>query len=208
MKYKISDTPLKMREYGRNIQAMVEYIKTLEDREKRTKLAHEIILIMSNLQPQIKEYPDFKQKLWDSLFNIADFELDVDSPFPPPSKEMFGGKKEKRMEYYSGKPSYRQYGHNVDLMVQAAIKMEEGEAKKKYVNLLANTMNQFLWNIHREATPESVIAGQIKEISKGKLIVKAEDITLHKIVPPKNNHRNQHSSHSHKRKKKKKRNNY
>ncbi|MEM9721739.1 MAG: DUF4290 domain-containing protein [Bacteroidota bacterium] len=206
MKYKISDTPLKMREYGRNIQAMVEYIKTLDDREKRTKLAKEIIIIMGNLQPQIKEYPDYKQKLWDSLFLIADFNLDVDSPFPAPSQEMFGGKKEKRMEYYSGKPSYRQYGYNVELMVQQAIKMEEGEAKKKYINLLANTMNQFLWNMNRNSTPETVIAGQIKEISKGKIKVKPEDLTLHKIVPSKNNPRNQSSSYSGKRKKKKKRN--
>ena len=211
MKYKISDTPLKLREYGRNIQAMVEYIKTVEDREKRTKLAKEIIVIMSNLQPQIKDFPDFKQKLWDSLHLIADFELDVDSPFPVPDKSMFGQAQTERMEYYTGKPRYRQYGHNVDLMVQQAVAMEEGESKKKYINLIANTMNLFLFNQNRGATPENVLADQINEISNGALSVTGQDISLHKIsVSQKHNHRNQNSSHmgSHKRKKKKKRNHY
>ena len=211
MKYKISDTPLKLREYGRNIQAMVEYIKTVEDKEKRSRLAREIILIMTNLQPQVKDFPDYKQRLWDNLFLIADFDLDIDSPFPPPDQEMFGRKQEKRMEYYSGKPNYRQYGHNVDLMVQQAVAMPEGDSKKKYINLIANTMNLFLWNQNRGATPENVLADQINEISKGALSVKGQDITIHKItISNKHNNRNQHSSHmgSHKRKKKKKRNHH
>jgi len=210
MKYKISDTPLKLKEYGRNIQSMVEYIKGIEDRDRRTKLAHEIISIMSNLQPQIKEYPDYKQKLWDHLFLIADFDLDIDTPFPKPTREMVEPSASERMSYYEGKPRYRQYGFNVELMVKEATQLEDPEARKQYTNLIANTMNQFLWNMDRGSRPENVIADQINEISGGKLAVKAEDIRLHKITTSKS--QNQHKSHSHssthKRKKKKKRHNY
>jgi hypothetical protein len=186
MKYKISDTPLKLREYGRNIQSMVEYLKTVEDREKRTQMAHEIVAIMSNLQPQLKEFPDYKQKLWDHLFVISDFELDVDSPYPIPDESIIAPSKDERMDYYTGKPSFRQYGHNIDLMVECACEMEEGESKKKFINLIANTMKQFLWNIDRETTPETVIAEHINEISKGRLKIKGEDLTIHKITTTRN----------------------
>jgi len=196
MKYKISDTPLKLREYGRNIQSMVEYLKTVEDKDKRTELAHEIVAIMSNLQPQIKEYPDFKQKLWDHLYLISDFDLDVEAPYEMPEEDILGLRNGPRMEYYDGIPAFRQYGRNVDLMIQHASEMEEGEEKKRYINLIANTMKQFLWNINRETTPEQVIAEHINDISKGKLNVKGEELTIHKITMSKSNNNNRHNGSS------------
>ena len=180
MKYSISDTPLKLKEYGRNIQSMVEYARTIENREKRSKLAHEIVRIMSNLYPQLKEIPDYKVKLWDHIFLISDFELDVDSPYPMPKPEEVRSKPTKRMEYYDGRPRFRQYGWNVQLMINEAIEMPEGPDKKAYVNLIANTMKTFLRSMDRETTPEEVVADHINEISKGKLQIDGRELTFSK----------------------------
>ena len=77
MKYNISESPLKLREYGRNVQSMVEYAKKIEDRDRRSRVIKEIVRIMVNLHPEIKDQPDYEVKLWDHLFMIADFDLDM-----------------------------------------------------------------------------------------------------------------------------------
>lgn len=189
--YKISDTPLKLKEYGRNIQSMVEYAKSVTDREKRTQIAHQIVEIMSNLKPHLREIPDYKQKLWDHLLIISDFNLDVDSPYPLLSRETHKSRVKDRLPYHHSRPAYRQYGWNVELMIQKAIKMEEGKAKENYINLIANTMKQFLRNMDRETTPENVIADHIREISRDRLDVKGDDLTINRATTShKSNHRN------------------
>ncbi|RMG18382.1 MAG: DUF4290 domain-containing protein [Bacteroidetes bacterium] len=206
MKYKISNNPLILREYGRNIQAMVEYAKTIEDRQKRNKLAYEIVQIMSNLNPQLKEIPDYKQKLWDHLFIISGFDLDVDAPYPMPEPEAILGRPTEKMPYYTGRPRYRQYGWNVELMIQEAIKMPEGPQKDAYINQIANTMKMFLRSMDRETTPEEVIAEHINEISKGKLHVSGENLTFtkstlnYKHSRPTNGHSNNNNKKSRKKK--------
>jgi hypothetical protein len=179
MKYKISETPLKLKEYGRNIQSMVEYAKTIEDKEKRTRVIHTIIRIMGNLNPSIKENPDYKQKLWDHVHLIGEFSLDVNSPYPVPSPEDLINKTPPKMSYFQRKPKFKQYGLNIDLMVDNAIAMPESERKNAYINFIANTMKQFLQSQNR-GTPEDLIAKHIGEISEGKIKVKPEDIVLSK----------------------------
>ena len=198
MKYKVSDTPLRLKEYGRNIQSMVEFAKTVEDRGKRTRLAHEIVTIMSNLHPHLKELPDYKQKLWDHLFVISEFNLDVDSPYPIPNPEdlVSTQRATERMDYYSGIPRFRQYGYNVELMISIAAGMEEGPKKRDFINVIANTMKQFLRNIDRETTPENVIAEHIRDLSKGAIQVEGKDLHIIKLAPSKpkqQQHKNSHS---------------
>ncbi len=195
MSYKISDTPLKLREYGRNIQTMIEYAIGVEDREKRSRIAKEIITIMSNLNPHLTEIPDYKQKLWSDLMHIGGDEFDIDVPVALKNVGKPNMKQEERMEYHHSKPRYKQYGWNVELMIQKAQEMEEGKAKDEYINLIANTMKLFLRNMDRETTPESVIAEHIIEISGGKLKVRGEDLTFTKAPAPKSNHRNNNNNH-------------
>lgn len=207
MKYKIADTELKLKEYGRNVQSMVEYAKTVEDRDKRNRLAHEIVQIMSNLNPSVKELPDYKLKLWDHLFVISDFELDVDSPYPIPEPEIVMGRPKERMEYYEGRPRFRQYGWNVELMIQAAIEMEPGKDRDEYINQIANTMKLFLVSMNRDSIPESAIAEHMNELSGGKLKVKGEDLILKQnfkqlFPPPKPVNTNNKRSRSKNRKRK------
>lgn len=191
MEYSISEKPLKLREFGRNIQSMVDYAKTLEDKELRTRVAHEIIRIMGNLNPSLRENPDYKQKLWDAIHTIGDYSLDIDSPYPVPLSPEEEEPKE-RMQYFRLKPRYRQYGVNVQLMIEKALEMEDGELKSAYLNLIANTMKQFLRNMDRETTPEGVIAEHMRDLSKGRLKVSGEDLTINKA--PANYHNNKNNS--------------
>jgi hypothetical protein len=178
MKYYISDTPLKLKEYGRNVQSMVEYAKTIEDKEERNKVVQEIVRIMANLNPNVRELPDYEQKLWDNLFMIADFDLDVDAPFPVPSPEEVLGHKSERLSYFKPKPRYRQYGYNTELMVRKAVEMPDGEEKTAFINYIATIMRQLLRDVDRESTPEETLAAHLNEMSKGKLQLKGSDLTV------------------------------
>ncbi len=133
MEYSLSDTPLTLREFGRNVQGLIEFAKGIEDPAKRNVVAKEIVRIMSCLNTSLKENPDYKQKLWDSLYIISDYDLDIEAPFPkPPKPEDMA--KEERMSYYKGKPKFRQYGWNVQLMINRAVEMEAGPVKDEYLN--------------------------------------------------------------------------
>ena len=194
MDYYISDTPLRLREFGRNIQAMVEYAKTIEDKDQRTRVANEIIRIMSNLKPAIKEVPDFKQKLWDAIFMISDYDFDVEAPFDMPLPPENRPKDKEHMPYYKAKPRYKQYGVNVQLMVHKAVAMEDSPEKTAYLNLIANAMRQFLRTGDRDSTPEEIIAGQMEEMSGGKLKVDPLGLTITRQHHHHHNHKNNGSS--------------
>lgn len=183
MQYYISEKPLKLREYGRNVQSMIDYAKTLEDREQRTLVAKEIIRIMTNLVPNLKDNPDYKQKLWDHLFMISEYDFDIDSPYPIPTKQELESRPEKRMEYFKEKPRFKQYGYNVELMIKKAAKMEPGPQRMAYLNLIANTMKLFLRSMDREAMPGTIIAEHMKDISNGAIDIKGEDLTITKMPP-------------------------
>lgn len=184
MNYNISESTLRLREYGRNIQSMVDHLKTIADREHRTRLAYELIGFMGNLQPHVKELPDYKQKLWDHLYAISNYELDVDFPFDQPETRMLSEGRSRRMDYYDEEPKFRQYGKNVDLMIAQAVEMPDGDQKKRYINLIANTMKQFLRNIERDSVPDYVIAEHIQDISGGRLVVRVEELVIVKPTPP------------------------
>lgn len=88
MEYNTQRSKLVVPEYGRNIQKMAMHLLTIDDREKRSRMAKTLVQIMGVLHPEVKDTPDARQKLWDHLHIITDFQLDIDSPFPKPSKEM------------------------------------------------------------------------------------------------------------------------
>lgn len=122
MEYNTGRPPLIIPEYGRNVQKMVDYALSIEDRERRTKIAKAIITIMAQLNPLVKESVDYKQKLWDHLYIISDFKLDVDGPFPPPSPESFIVKPEK-VSYGTKSFRYGHYGKNIEKIIQKVAEM-------------------------------------------------------------------------------------
>ena len=99
---------------------------------------------MGNLNPHLKEIPEYKQKLWDAIFIISEMKLEVDAPFPMPEEPEPAHISRERLPYMKGKPRYKQYGRNVQLMIEKASQMEDDDTRKVYVNQIANTMQQFL----------------------------------------------------------------
>jgi hypothetical protein len=155
-------------EYGRNVQKMVDHIKTIEDRDERNRAAKTIIQIMGNLNPQIRDIGDFRHKLWDHLALIADFSLDIDSPFPPPDAAKFF-EKPNNIPYKQGDIRYLHYGRIIQLMIDAASEMEDGEEKEYLTNLIVNQMKKSYVTWNRSQVSDEVIIGDMKLLSGGKL---------------------------------------
>ncbi len=163
-------------EYGRNIQKMVNYAMSVEDREHRNKVAQSIINVMGQLNPHLRDINDFKHKLWDHLFIISDFKLDVDSPYPKPTPATFEGKPDKvKYPFYNIK--FRFYGKTIELMIQKAIGMEEGELKNLLIQAIANHMKKSYLNWNKETVSDDVIINHLSDLSGGKLKL-AEDFRL------------------------------
>jgi hypothetical protein len=126
-------------EYGRNIQKMVEYTAQIEDREERNRAARAIIAIMGNLNPHLRDVSDFKHKLWDHLFIISDFKLDIDSPYEIPTREILF-EKPRPGPYSEYDIKYKHYGKIIELLIKEAMAFEEGPEKEMLIKLIANLM--------------------------------------------------------------------
>jgi len=155
-------------EYGRNIQKMIEYTMTVDDREKRNKLARATINIMGQLNPHLRDVTDFKHKLWDHLFIMSDFKLDVDSPYPKPSAEILTRKPEK-LKYNNNDIKFKHYGRNLERMIAKAIEFPEGEEKSALIKLIANHMKKSYLTWNRESVNDNEIAEHLSILSDGKL---------------------------------------
>lgn len=167
-------------EYGRNIQNMVKYIKTLENKEERNKHAQAVIDLMGFLNPHLRDVADFKHKLWDHLFIIADFDLDVDSPYPIPSRESLDTKPE-RVPYPSNKIKYKHYGKTVELMIERAKEItDEPERKSSMVASIANFMKMSYVTWNKDSVSDESIINDLKVLSQGELILD-ENVNLNKV---------------------------
>jgi hypothetical protein len=155
-------------EYGRNVQKMVDHIKTIEDRAERNRAARTIIQIMGNLNPQLRDEGDFKHKLWDHLALIADFELDIDSPYTMPEPTKFI-EKPQGIPYQQGNIRYLHYGRIIELMIDAACEMKEGEEKEYLTSLILNQMKKSYVTWNRSQVADEVIISDMKMLSGGKL---------------------------------------
>ena len=171
MEYNTQQPHLVISEYGRNIQKMVNYAIALKSKEERNKAAQSIIQIMGQLNPHLRDITDFKHKLWDHLFIISDFKLDVDSPFPIPSRETFQTKPET-VDYPHHKIAYKHYGLTVEHLIAKAVEMKDGDMKNFLVELLANLMKRHYLNWNRDSVNDEVIIEHLKQLSGGKLKLK------------------------------------
>ncbi len=168
MEYNTSRSKMNISEYGRNIQKMIEYAITVEDKEKRNKLARNIINVMGQLNPHLRDVSDFKHKLWDHLFIMSDFKLDVDSPYPKPSPEVLTRKPEK-LKYSSNDITYKHYGRHIERMIEKACELPEGQEKDALTKLIANHMKKSYLTWSRETVSDDEIAEHLSKLSGGKL---------------------------------------
>ena len=156
-------------EYGRNIQKMIEYAGTLGTKEARTEAALSIIRVMGQVNPLTKE-DDSPQKLWDHMFIISGYSLDVESPFPMPSPEKLSAKPDP-MTYPSSKMAYRHYGRVIQRMaLDVAAEADEEKRKEKSIGL-ANLMKRSYLSWNRSTVADSVILKDMKDMSDGKLVL-------------------------------------
>ncbi len=173
MEYNTTRNKLKISEYGRNVQKLVNLAKTIEDKEQRTKFAKVIVQIMGQMNPQIRDSGDFRHKLWDHLFYIADFELDVDSPYPPPTREMLEAKPES-LEYSTNNIRYKMYGSNVTKIIDKAKEFDDGPEKDALVHAIANHLKKSYLAWNRESVDDDQIFEHLKTLSKGNLELSEE----------------------------------
>lgn len=170
MDYNTQRKKLIMPEYGRHIQQMIEYVRDIEDKEKRNEQIKSVLTVMGILNPSLRDINDFKHKLWDHVHIISDFEIDIDSPYPTPTKETFSARPNPiPLETSPLKAAH--YGRNIQNMIDMVASKEEGEVKDNMIRVLANYMRQqyLIWN--KDAVTEETIFADIKKLSGGRLIV-------------------------------------
>ncbi|WP_347925456.1 DUF4290 domain-containing protein [Pontimicrobium sp. SW4] len=164
-------------EYGRHMQKMINYAKSRETKEERNKLAKAIISVMGNLQPHLRDVPDFQHKLWDQLFIMSDFELDADSPYEKPSREVLEAKPEP-LPYPQNFPKYRFYGNNIKTMIDVANTWEDGEMKEALLYTIANHMKKCFLNWNKDTVEDVVIFDHLYELSDGKIDLRKSEEDL------------------------------
>ncbi|MFD0962879.1 DUF4290 domain-containing protein [Pseudofulvibacter geojedonensis] len=177
IEYNTERSKLIIPEYGRHIQKMVDYATSIEDEAERNKVAKAIIAVMGNLNPHLRDVPDFQHKLWDQLFIISNFKLDVESPFPKPSKELLEERPEP-LEYPQNFPKYRFYGNNIKRMIDVALEWEDGELKEALIMTICNHMKKCFLNWNKDTVEDDVIFNHLYELSNGGLDLRSSEIVL------------------------------
>ena len=177
--YNTERVTLHIPEYGRNVQKMVDYLKTIEDREKRNEQARAIIKVMEILNPAVHLQENYEQKLWDHLYIIADFDLDVDAPYPQPSRDIMHRRPQPvPLEKKPIKASH--YGRNIENMIDLVAEKEDGEQKTAMIRTLAVYMRQqyLIWN--KDTVSDETIFQDIEKLSDYRIKV-PEGIQLNKV---------------------------
>lgn len=158
-------------EYGRHIQKLVDYCVDLKNQEERNTMAKAIVDVMGNLQPHLRDVPDFKHKLWDQLFIMSDFKLEADAPYEKPSKTELEQKPE-RLNYPKSASKYRFYGNNIQTMIDTALSWEDGDMKEALVFTIANHMKKCFLNWNKDTVEDEIIFDHLYELSKGQIDIR------------------------------------
>ncbi|MER3497533.1 MAG: DUF4290 domain-containing protein [Chitinophagaceae bacterium] len=168
MEYNTTRNNLMMREYGRHIQKMIEHLLSIEDPERRQRNAQVVIELMGFLNPHLKNVEDFRHKLWDHLFFISDFKLDVKSPYPIPTKETLKSRPQP-LPYPKRYPKFSHLGKNLEVIIDKALKEENPEKKLGFANAIAYYMKLAYNNWHKELVHDDAIQSELTTITHGQL---------------------------------------
>jgi hypothetical protein len=168
MPYNTSRGKMIMREYGRHVQQMVEFVASIKDPKKRNEQVQIIIELMGHMNPHLRNVEEFRHKLYDHIYIMADYDIDIESPYPIPDRKIIE-KKPDPLPYPKHKMPYRHYGVNVARMIEKAKKFTDPEKKKLYVQYLANYMKLVHNNWNKENVNDEVIREDLKVMSKGEL---------------------------------------
>ncbi len=168
LEYNAERPQLIIPEYGRHLQKLIDQAVAVEDRDERNRLAKYIIQVMGSLNPHLRDVPDFQHKLWDQIFIMSDFRLEVDSPYPIPSREVLQLRPDA-LPYPQKSPKYRFYGNNIKYMIDVANGWEEGEMKSALIKVIANHMKKSYLSWNKDTVTDTVIFEHLYELSGGKI---------------------------------------
>lgn len=184
MEYNTNRAKLNMPEYGRNLQLLVDYVVQIPEKEERNRAAETIVNMMASQNPQLRNQPEFMQKLWSHLFIMGDHKLDVDSPYLQSDYDKLKEDNRTKIHYPKKDFKYRFYGKNIELMIKRCIEMEDGEVKDQFKLTIASYMrlSYKLWN--DDKVSDEIVLNHLRELSGGLVVV--EKIPEHmKIYDPK-----------------------
>lgn len=192
--YNTQREQIKLKEYGRNVQKLVNYIRTIPDKDKRTEMSTTLIELIKQLAPTVKEAFENPQRIWDDLYIIADFNFDINSPYPVPNPETVF-KKPQTMAYPQSRVRYRHYGKNIEKLIVEAMAKEDAKEREDAVIYLGKLMKTFHGNWNKETIDDSVIIKDIEKMSDGKLTLSLDKVReenlFEKLYREKKKQRNQ-----------------
>lgn len=176
MDYNTQREKLLMPEYGRHVQEMINYVKNIPDKEKRNEQIQAVVAVMGTLNPQLRDISDFKHKLWDHVQIIADFQIDIESPYPTPTKETLSTKPNP-IPLVKTPIKAAHYGRNIQNMIEIIAVREDDEVKTYMIKTLASYMKQqyLIWN--KDSVSEETIFKDIYLLSDGRITV-PEDVHI------------------------------
>ncbi len=189
---------LLLREYGRNVQDLVNYITKLEDRGERTRLSQLLINLMAKLNPQLRDTQDYQQKLWNHLFVMSGSNLDVDAPYPLSAMEYLNDKPQK-IEYPLSTPRYKHYGKNVELLIERATELQDPTEREAAIVSLGKLMKTLYRSYNKDSITDIVILDDIRQLSKGQLdmdlsYIERNNLFESNVKPQQDSSQNQRSS--------------
>lgn len=173
--YNTIQDKLILKEYGRNVQMLVQHLNTIEDKEERDKKATTLVELMRQLNPAIKDTPEIAQKIWDDIHIISDFSLEVESPFPTPDRELIE-KKPDKVPYVSNEIVFKHFGRNIELLVDKAITLEDAEEQEAAIIHIGKLMKTFFSSYNKDVMEDDVVYANIRRLSKNRL-----DIDMAKV---------------------------
>lgn len=168
MEYNAKRDKLMVREYGRNVQKMVHYVRGIEDAELRQKAAESVIETMRVLNPRLKDLDNFQQRLWDHFFLIADYDMELSSPYPKPEKTSTNSNL-PRIKYPKHSIKHRHLGGNMSLLIERAIAETDATSKEALIHIIVQAMRQLHINRHKETPSDEELKKELSNLSNGEL---------------------------------------
>ena len=191
MEYNTERNQLLMPEYGRHIQQLAEHCKSLATKEERNEMALAIVEFIGQRNPHLRDEENYKHKLWDHLYILANYELDVDAPYPFPTREELA-QKPKKMEYPKLQGDYKFYGKSILQLIEKAIELEEGDEKEALIEVIANNMKKSYNVYNKEHVQDEVIFRHLKELSENRLdLTSIDSLEKSRIYHSNNKNKNQ-----------------
>lgn len=186
MEYNTTLDRLIIPEYGRNIQGMIQYCCTIQDRNERNLCAKAIVQVMGQINPPLREQSDYTQKLWDHMFIISEFKLDVDSPYPVPNPESFQ-ERPKVLEYPKGRIRFKHYGKTIEDIIRKAKELPQGPERNELTRQIANHLKKSYYTWNKDTITDDIILKNLADLSQGELKVEGGTLSSHTELRGKEN---------------------